>query len=184
MLKPHLLSVAAAADKIDNEHTRFVDCGYYGASRTCPSVRCGSSPRAPSQTPTDARARYKTPGMPRDELFCINGEPASLSMECLHPFLSTAIAVGAEHVEEQKHLDDDARRPFDRRVVVKAGTYVRSRSTSTRLPDDRSTAALYRWLKQARTLVPGRWDRRRRHTSTRPQTAQSDFTYRRTPGSK
>ena len=56
VLNPHLLSVAAAADKIDNEHTRFVDGGYYGASADLPFfplwlIAQGSVPKS------DGRAR-------------------------------------------------------------------------------------------------------------------------------
>jgi len=147
-LNPHLLSVAAAADKIDNEHTRFVDCRYYGASADLPFfplrlIAQGSVPKS------DGRARpVQYASMPRDELFYINGEPVSLSTSSWAP--------------------DGASATLPSRPV--SSTW-RSRSTMTRLLDDCSTAALYRWLKQARTLVPGRWGRRRRHTSTRPHTA-------------
>ena len=75
----------------------------------------------------DGRARpVQDASMSRDELFCINGEPVFLSTSGAgRRERDAAIAAGAEHVEEQKHLDD-ARRPSDRRVVpvVKAGTYV------------------------------------------------------------
>ena len=67
--------------------------------------------------------------MPRVELFYINGEPVdsiNVVLGAGQRERNAAIAAGAEHVEEQKRLDEDARRPFDRRVVpeVKAGTYV------------------------------------------------------------
>jgi len=99
VLNPHLLSVAAAADKIDNEHTRLADCGYYGVSPNLPFFPLwltaqGSVPKS------DGRARpVQDASMPREDLFYVNGEPVvsiNVASGAGRRERDAAIAAGAE----------------------------------------------------------------------------------------
>ena len=142
VLNPHLLSVAAAADKIDNEHTRFADCGYYGVSPDLPFfprwlTAQGSVPKS------DGHARpVQDVSMPREDLFYVNGEPVvsiNVASGAGRRERDAAIAAGAEPKWPHEVKPTTADSMHDDAILLHAALYVWHAPVCAMMDDERDS---------------------------------------------